>query len=295
MPMMFPWKKTKLQKKRVRKKTKQKPPLSMWQTQLLVGLSLVFLLSVLGTTIWYGTRISSLQITQVEVLGGYTIPHSEISQKVQASLEGTYFKLIPKSFRPLYPKGAIYDVLQTVPRIKNISIEVVDTQKLIVIFDEYKPAALWCKDVQTDLCFFMDAQGFSFVEAPVLTGSAFVRYIDNKRDPKARVQAFDTEFITDTQTFASRLANELDLYVTYIERKDDLDILYTVSGGGVLKVSQSMTPEKSFKNLQTILNSEDFVHLQNGKFRYIDLRFGDKIFLNEENEKEDVSTSTENQ
>jgi len=67
-----------------------------------------------------------------------------------------------------------------------------------------------------------------------------------------------------------------------------------------LKVSQLMPVADSFKNLQSILSSEEFIHLQNGAFQYIDLRFGDKIFLNEEEEVvempevlEETATSTD--
>ena len=87
--------------------------------------------------------------------------------------------------------------------------------------------------------------------------------------------------------------------MTHIEKVGVLDVLYTVAGGGVLKVSQRMTADESFQNLSTLLNAKDFIHLQDGVFQYIDLRFGDKIFLNEEEvivdqkDENDIATSTE--
>jgi hypothetical protein len=43
-----------------------------------------------------------------------------------------------------------------------------------------------------------------------------------------------------------------------------------------------------FQNLKTILASEEFAHIAPGEFQYIDLRFGDKVFVREAN----MDTST---
>ena len=265
----------------------------MLTIQILTGLGIVVVLGLLVTVIWYGTRVQSLQINSIEVVGGYTIPHSEIETKVQERLIGTYFKLIPKSFRATYPKNAILENIYSIARVKNVAIEVLDTQKIVIVFEEYRPHALWCEFQDSPECLFLDDSGYAFSQAPILTGSAFIRYVDEDTLPEIKTQGFAPDFIHQTQEFSDLLATQLDLYVTHVEKVQDLDILYTVSGGGVLKVSQSMTPETSFKNLRSILSSENFIHLQNGAFQYIDLRFGDKIFLNEEKQRVNTATTTE--
>ena len=56
------------------------------------------------------------------------------------------------------------------------------------------------------------------------------------------------------------------------------------------------SPASVIENLKTILVSEEFSHLKPGNFQYIDLRFGNKIFVNEEEvgsvEENETSTST---
>lgn len=288
--MFEKFRKTKLQKRAQKKVVKER---SMLGKQVFVGVGIVIVLVLLTTAIWHGTRIESLQITQVEVVGGYTIPHKEIEDTVQQVLVGEYFKLVPRTFRATYPKKAILENIRNIPRVKNVQIEIIDTQKVVVAFEEYRPHALWCADVFTEECFFLDEFGYAFTIAPTLTGSAFIRYVASEIIPEVGEQAFENNFIKTSQEFSDKLANELDLYVTYIEKTGDLDVLYTVSGGGVLKLSQTMTLDQSFNNLRSILGSEDFVHLQNGKFQYIDLRFGDKIFLNDEDDTTVASSSTE--
>jgi hypothetical protein len=290
--MLQNWRKTKLQKRAKSKKKKQREH-SMLTKQILVGLSLVCVIGLLITAVWYGSRIESLQVTNVSVVGGYTIPHSYIKDIAFSQMEGTYFKLVPKTFSWTYPRKAITTQIEDMPRMKHVRIEKSSKQEITIAFEEYRPHALWCEDAEVQRCMFLDEFGFSFSKAPELAGGVFVRYIENDRHPEEKTQAFGTDFIKQTNEFAEKLAKELDLYVVSIEKVEDLDILYTVSGGGLLKVSQMMSPEDSFKNLRSILGSEDFIHLQNGKFQYIDLRFGDKIFLNEEDTSVATSSASE--
>ena len=43
-----------------------------------------------------------------------------------------------------------------------------------------------------------------------------------------------------------------------------------------------MAPEETVANLRSILASDEFNDLQPGSFQYIDLRFGNKVFVNKE-------------
>jgi len=287
--MFQKWRQTKLQKRTHKKIKKER---SVLHKQIIVGVVILFCVSLLVTGTWYGTRIESLQVTQVAVVGGFTIPHSEIEEKVRERLSGEYFLLIPHSFQSLYPRQAIIENIKSIPRIKNVHVELTEGQTVAVAFEEYRPGALWCLEHTAQECLFLDETGFAFAQAPTLTGSAFVRYVDLNHTPAKKEQAFDPEFMTQTKQFTKLLADNLDLYVTHVEKIQDLDIEYKVSGGGVLKVSQLVSVEDSFNNLKAILNSEDFIHLQNGAFQYIDLRFGDKIFLNEVELQEGVTTTT---
>lgn len=289
--MLRKWRQTKLQQRMNKKKVVDRP-VSMLRTQITVGLCITIVLGLVITGVWYGTRVASLQITEVSIVGGYTIPHPEIEEKVRQRLTGTYFLLVPHTFRLFYPENAIIENIKSIARVKNVHLELVEGQELAVVFEEYRPYALWCESHDTKECLFLDEFGFAFSEAPDLTGGAFVRYIDTEHTPERKTQAFESTFIKNTQSFVEMLADELDLYVTHVEKVQDLDVEYTVSGGGVLKVSQLVDMEKSFDNLKAILNSEDFIHLQNGAFQYIDLRFGDKIFLNEEGVLQDTASST---
>jgi cell division septal protein FtsQ len=263
------------------RKKKQKWQPTHLQLQLIVGTVLLAVIALLVTAIWYGTRVPSLQIMNVEVVGGQTIPHAVIEEKVNAELVGAYLQLIPNRFMPLYPKSKIAESILTLDRVKNVHVELTGDQTLTVVFDEHVPYALWCESIDTELCLFMDKNGFAFAPAPELEGSAFVRYTDEGAVPSKDVQGFESSFVKETEEFVTLLEDQLSLYTTHVQRKSTYDVEYTISGGGVIKVSQAIPMQESFENLQTILTSEEFKHIEPGAFQYIDLRFGDKVFVNE--------------
>jgi hypothetical protein len=278
----------------LRKKT-PKRHVTILQKQILIGVSIVLVCALVITVVYHLTRIDSLQISEVAVIGGETIPHNTIVSEVNDTLNGTYFKLVPKRFAPFYPQDAIVAHITENDRIKNVHVEVEQRKKLIVVFDEYTPYALSCATKETETCFFIDANGFAFAQAPELQGSAFVRYVEEGKESTLRSQVFETAFIRETASFIESLKDVLGLYVTTVTKQGTYDVSYTLSGGGTLKVSQTIPMQETFENLQTILSSETFVHIEPGSFQYIDLRFGDKVFLNEaplQSASSTVGTST---
>ena len=57
-------------------------------------------------------------------------------------------------------------------------------------------------------------------------------------------------------------------------------------------MSLNESGEDTLSNLDTILLSEDFTDITPGSFRYIDLRFGNKVFVNRTEEVVTTSTVT---
>ena len=267
---------------------------SLLRTQIVVGIVIVVVLSMVVGAVYYATRLPAFQITAVEVTGGFTIPHETIQTDVETLLQGTYFKLIPRTFVYTYPHQAILDTILHIPRVKDARLAIRHGHTLDVAFDEYQPFALWCRGASSSQCAFLDRSGYAFAAAPELTGNAFVRYQTPTATSTAPGQVIAPQRMGQTTSFIDRLKNDLDLYVTTVDIVGDGDIDYTVSGGGMLKTSTDMPPATTFANLQTILSSATFHRLESGKFDYIDLRFGDKVFVNEHgtSTNESVGTST---
>ena len=280
-------------KKGYTQKKKRKPfVLPALHKQLLIGFLVFVTVAIVLVGVWYGTRIESLQIKDVQVVGGFTIPHAQITKIANDELARSHFRLIPNRFSWLYPKSRIEKRIAEIDKVKNVHIELVNKDVMAIRFEEYKPYALWCERKESESCIFIDGVGYAFAQAPALTGSAFVRYVQDDDAPVLGQMSFEMSFIEDTKQFIEMLEESLSLYVTHVHKLGDYDIEYTVSGGGIIKVSQTLTLQDTFKNLETILTSKAFEHIGPGAFNYIDLRFGDKIFIKEEVAEPEAGAAT---
>ncbi len=266
-----------------------KTPHPLWQ-QVLIGLGLVCLVGVIVTAVWYGTRIQSLQISDVQVIGAKTVPEADVLERVAVILNDSYFKLIPRRFTYLYPEQQITEVVGRIERIKQVQVEKIDRQTLAVVFEEHEPFALWCETVDTADCMFVDRNGYGFTAAPNLAGNAFVRFVGAEA-PKRESIVWIAPRLAELTDFIDTVEANQDIYVTHVVEGEEADITLLLARGGELKIDTATPFSDTYENLVTILTSEQFIHLEPGNFKYIDLRFGNKVFVNEEWESE-VASST---
>lgn len=276
---------------RTKKTVKEEPKASSWRYQVLVGLLLTAVVGGLTAGVYYVSHIPSLQITSVVVTGGATIPGETVKALVTSQLEGSYFRLLPRTFRYTYPASAITASLLNQDRIAAVDLQLTSGHELSVHFTEYVPHALWCQPESGERCFFIDAEGYSFAVAPTLQGNAFVRYVTPGDTPRKEVYAFHSDFLREQEVFMSGLAS-LGYFISAVTVSGSEDYEYHIFGGGSFKVSQTLPLNRSLSNLTTVLQAPEFSHLAPGAFSYIDLRFGDKVFVREKDEELETSTAT---
>ena len=84
-----------------------------------------------------------------------------------------------------------------------------------------------------------------------------------------------------TATIIDVLEREFEFRVTHVIRTEDDDFNYFIAGGGEVKTAIGIGTEDTLANLETILSSPDFTHIAPGNFQYIDLRFGNKVYIKE--------------
>lgn len=258
------------------------PNKRMLVRQFAIGFALFALFSLILAGVWYGTRISSLTITTVDVSGGETIDHTVVAAAVQQQLEGAYLGLIPKRFAWWYPEVAVYSTVRDVPRVKNPQVARTAGTVLTVTFDEYIPFALWCVDRTDTDCLFIDETGYAFTAAPKLTGGALVRYRSLGASPKVGNYMTSPDYLKNMTTFMQLTARNAQIEISSVEFDSADDVFYVLAGGGELRATLHDPATKVFDNLEAILASKEFAHIKPGNFQYIDLRFGSKVFVNEE-------------
>lgn len=284
-------------RKRVRKSRTPTTVLPLFK-QLLFGLLLSVFVSGVVYGLWHFVRLPSLTINDVEVRGGDTVAHEDVVKVVNQELEGEYRRLIPKRFAWTYPELRIVDKVKTLPRVSDVKVTRQGRNSLLVEFEEYRPSALWCTldaggVFLENECLFIDKRGYAFAEAPALTGSAFVRYVDAKNAPTLGSSPFNQKFIAELGGLVKELSVRFAFETFYIEKLSDEEVVIHLTSGGVLKVNMRRPFVDTVAALTALLSSKEFQHLRSGNFEYIDLRYDNKAFVKEETESKEELTEVD--
>ena len=266
-------------------------PKKAYVLQIVWGICLLLLVAGTGYGVWHLTRLPSLTIDTVVVTGGDTINPVVIEAEARRELEGTYAALIPRTFTYLYPRAAVAAAVGAVPRVKDVELTRVDKQTLAVHFTEHTSFGLWCDETH-DNCLFIDAEGYAFADAPKLRGGSMLRFVMEDRPLLLRHRILSQSELDIATAVARQLDQEFGFIAEEFYYQKNGDITVTLAGGAQLYLSTEQSMEATFNNLETILASENFSHLTSDNFQYIDLRFGNKVFVNEEVAVPEVASST---
>lgn len=254
-----------------------------------IGLGVFLLIGCMLSGVWYGTRLPALTIATVQVSGGETISHEQITDSVEQVLEGEYLRFVPRAFAWTYPENEIINLLQQTERVRDPVVRR-DGTALRIELAEFEPVALWCDAVASESCVFLDANGYGFAQAPQLGGGAFVRYIKTGQPATTSAVYADTTDFAQLQELVAIMA-AAGWPVSSVELDQVRDAFVFLAGGGELKTSLTITPQQTFANLQATLSADKYQHLDGTNFEYIDLRFGNKVFVKEFPDVQ-VATST---
>lgn len=118
-----------------------------------------------------------------------------------------------------------------------------------------------------------------------------MRYRTPGEVPTAGVTAVPPALMREAEAFMATVRQALDVRVHSVWF-DDRDITYRLGGGGEFRTARDESLERTLSNLEAIFNSDEFTHLEPGNFQYIDLRYGDKVFVQEELPEVATSTAT---
>lgn len=236
----------------------------------------------MGVLIWYGTRLSAVSVERIDVTGAETVSRERIEERVNALLVGGHvFGLIPYRFSYAVPSDYISSVINEMPRIAGTNVSM-QGASLVVAVTEHIPETLWCGAASTSDCFYVDPQGVAYEKAPDLSGEALVRFVVQDTEPKLNESLLSDAVRATLLEIARAMEERHKFRVSKIVYSADGDASLWLSGGGVIQVATAHDLEITYANLASILTSAEFAHLSPGNFERIDLRFGNKAFVQEE-------------
>lgn len=261
------------------------------------GLSALFALTV-GLLVAYVTRLPSVTIQTISVEGGTTVSHDAVRAKVESALSGTYALLIPRRFAYFYPEQDVRDAVNSVPRAHNAEIVRVSQTELKVTFSEYLPYALWCESLSEDAsspapCLFVDARGYAYAEAPPLVGETLVRLIVEGRAPEIGVFVHDPEYLKTLGNLTQALYENHGHRLRAITATKDGDLTLHLNGDVDVLMTKDTDISDAFATIESLLAAPEFKDIPLQDFDYIDLRFGNTVYVKERGADDSVASTTE--
>lgn len=265
----------------------------------LFGFAVIFILLA------YLSRINSLNIDSVEIIGNKVVDTQTITEAVKEQIAGKYLWLFPKTNILFYPQGAVKKELQNkFKRIKDVNLSIKNNKVLEVSLSERTASYTWCgvespesllvedstsKDSGEDQkCYFMDLDGYIFDEAPYFSGNIYFKFYGlldlNANDPLGFY--FAEQNFKQLISFKNILTEmKLKPVALRIINNEDAEMI-------LLRGTRAATePKIIFKmnadvqniaeNLQAALNTEPLQSKFKTKYsllQYIDLRFNNKVY-----------------
>lgn len=259
-----------------------------------LGGAIILIVSLVLYSTNYVTSIPSLQIKTISVTGGETVSHTLVRETAWKALDGSYAKLIPRTFSYLYPEEDMYSLLHDVPRVKDVFVERVSMTSITVSFTEYFPTALWCDEIsETSKCIFMDIEAFGYSDAPSVRGASFIQYIDEDIIPKKHTQSPFIERMRNTQILQTQLKDVFPYTIRAVVYTKHGDVTYYLLGGGEIRTTGDDDPSYTVSRISALLSHKKYTHLAKEPFVYIDLRFGSKVYVKEKETEVEASTVDE--
>jgi cell division septal protein FtsQ len=231
----------------------------------------LFLLFLILCGLIYLVRAPYFRLNSVAVEGASEQKRSEIVAAANETFKGNKYLIVPNNQALFYSSETLKGKIEKeMIGVNDVIITVDFPRTLKIRINERAPNALFCQEK----CYFIDASGLVYSEAPSFSEGVYMVYRDNT-------------FAASSSPIGNRLANEeaFDLVNNYIEKLPDYGLTVTtvtfetknevrldVKDNGHLLISLERSYEDTLANIKTVLDEGVTT------FEYIDVRFGNKIF-----------------
>jgi cell division septal protein FtsQ len=242
------------------------------------------------------SRISKLNISEIEVTGNKIVEIEDIKALVNNNLEGKYLWLFPKSNFALYPKSSIKkDLEDNFKRLSNVSIGLKNPQTLEVKVSERSGLYTWCGTVTPELssstevkCYFTDETGYIFDEAPYFSDGVYLKLygqVPSYEGTPVGIRFEPGLFPNLIMLYGALQKMGLKVDSIFVNNMGDVNVFLAKKGGGSASPSILLKRNTDFKkaaeNLQAALSVEPLMTEFKNKYSnllYIDLRYGNKVY-----------------
>lgn len=259
----------------------------------IAGIVCVAFLFVWGIASWSAFTVTSVQISGVDAAETQAFHDTTME-----ALAGSYLGMFPRDNSLIYPRAGVRAALQNAyKKVQSVDVRRADRHTLIISIHEKVPSALVCatlpdfdgNDLKLDdpgSCYFTEASGVLFEQAPSFSGTVYNRYYMPELVPTIGAPATSTkEFSIIQQVYTAikqhaitvdamlmKGAGEYELYIRNPDMSSSTAVMYfnTIS-----PVTEQVSNFISFWD-HTL--SEAHTKKQSVEFDYIDVRYSPNVY-----------------
>ena len=249
------------------------------KSRLFVAVGIGFaLLLLMGGTIGV-LYLPAVQIDEVAIEGAEGTSAAEIEHTIREELRTKLFAVIPRNNVLLYSDEAITAaVVAAFPNLSQVDLKLRNLHALHLKVEERNAFALWCKEDNGENCFLLDENGFIYEQAPVYSGTAYVRFYGPLQKGEIVGNAFlgKDEFRALLQFIEALKAES---HIAEVVRIDEhRDVRVTCAGGYDILFTRDQKPEEILLRIQAAEGSRVLEGKKLEDLQYLDLRFGNRLY-----------------
>ena len=243
---------------------------------LRVLLGVVVLVALLGAASWL-SFLDTFAVQTITVEGNHVVRTRAIQARMMHATANATWGLFSRQNVLLYPRTELEDILAfSFPRIDTVSISRHPMRRSVSVrVVEREPYAQWCRTREhTRECYSVDTEGYVFEKVATTTADmiVFEGGLDATRALRARVApqyfAQAVRFIDTLRTIGLSVA-------TFVFEGADGRVVFR--DGWELRVALDKDMAAVAHNLAVVLDEYNLRNRLNS-VRYIDMRFGERVY-----------------
>ena len=223
-------------------------------------------------------------VQTIIVSGNATVSATDVLAVANRDMSGRYWHLFARNNSLIFPRSEIErDLLAELKTIKDVDISWNGWQKININVSERKPHSVWCGNdpqaVDSD-CYFSDDSGYLYVEAPIFSGSMFVKDYGNIATSGSPVGRQFLPALIYVQAFTLIQSLELKNLKVVSVYFDGSNYFFTLESGTEIIFNDKSGFNQPSQNLFSALDTGNLdLASSTDKIKYIDLRFDNKIVV----------------
>lgn len=230
-------------------------------------------------------NLNFLAINSINIVGAKDDSSGQIKEIVVSKLAERWLGIIPRNNFLFMSVGGISGAVRSAfPDIANVRTVLAGLGGLTVEVSERAPFANWCSAVSPQNCYVIDAGGFAFQkpELPIIatttaTTTASILTIFTPTAPKYEANVFDGNGLKNLLGFIKSFQSAG--FKIFSVKIKDTDYFFTFSDNSEIMVQGGDNPDDIAAKLSSIESDLQKEGAAAGSVEYIDLRYGNKVYL----------------